>query len=148
MAQDDMVYHHYVRSWHIQVIKTAYKVFEGVNLHIHKPPGTVARVLVGEFPMRMNHFPLEDYDKLDRFSLPILDEWFAQDWIPWARFQPMFSGHQSAAMDRLVEGVFRFGNRWIILSLKLRIGFEMMSDGGGMAILTSLIVMDSLVRTG
>jgi hypothetical protein len=139
------LYHHYVRSWHIQVIKTAYEIHDGLDLHLESPRTSVVRILPAEFPLRMNRFPIEDYNKTSLGSPPYLDEWFRTEWIPWVDEQPMFSDSQGTSMNRLVEGVFRFGGSFVMLSLKLNIAFDLVH---GTAILTRLIVMDGFARMG
>jgi hypothetical protein len=150
LQRDAMCYRPRHRSWHINFIKEAYIECEGYRTHLSSHPSTIARIYAAEFPLRPIYFPADKYLPSEFCVVPSLDERATRDFVGWAKTRPAFESLRGVTktsgafcMTRIVEGIFSYGERVILVTLKLWIYYHG-SEGNGV----DIVVWDSITRIG
>ncbi|KAH6901828.1 hypothetical protein BKA70DRAFT_1405217 [Coprinopsis sp. MPI-PUGE-AT-0042] len=151
LKRDAMCYRPRHRSWHINFIKEAYIECEGYRTHLSSHPSTIARIYAAEFPLRPIYFPADKYLPAEFCVVSSLDERASRDFVGWAKTRPAFESLRGVegpakgafCMTRVVEGIFSYGERVILVTLKLWIYYHG-SDGNEV----DIVVWDSITRIG
>jgi hypothetical protein len=132
----------------MHVLKTLFIERQAYKNLLKSPSSTVTRFYLNEFPIKISYFTLTAYKIRAPLVLSFLDDRFATDFLYWAaqapKFEPMLISSESSQlvpMRRLVEGIFNFGDKIIILTLKVLVKGYLSEDN-----YIEFTVLDSMAR--
>ncbi|KAH6869598.1 hypothetical protein BKA70DRAFT_1357614 [Coprinopsis sp. MPI-PUGE-AT-0042] len=150
LRDSDISYRPHLRAWHIHILKSLFIDHNGFKGLLVSPPGAVARFGLNNFPVTFSRFPVTAYRIRAPLVLSFLDDRFATDFLYWAAQAPKFepvttsaNNPKTVVMKRLIEGIFNFGDKIIILTLKVVLkGSGDLGDEDH----PEIIVLDSMTR--
>ncbi|KAH6903682.1 hypothetical protein BKA70DRAFT_1513966 [Coprinopsis sp. MPI-PUGE-AT-0042] len=139
----DSFYHHRHRAWHILLVLEHYRqkgTFE--QYHLHQPPNIGFHIDLKQLPSRTVGFPVEEYPEDFKTSMiKVHDQRLVEDFLPWAatraREQRLPGG--AIQMERLIQGLWRFGGRSVVVDIKVRVKRPLRGE-------LEVVVLDTLAR--